>query len=73
MGGGLVSLLFHVQNNGSPHIKLTTLLVSEEWAIFDYVYSWECRADNWNNFPPVQPPDPFNAAAERKNDEKGRR
>lgn len=58
MGGGLVSLLFHVQNKGSPQIKLTTVLVSEEWAIFDQAYSWEWRADNWNNFPSIQPPDP---------------
>lgn len=35
--------LFPEQKEGSPQIKLTTLLVSKEWAIFDLVYSWECR------------------------------
>lgn len=45
--------LLPTQKEGSPQIKLTTLLVSKEWAIFDLVYSWECRVRQLQQLPPL--------------------
>lgn len=44
--------LLLAQKEGSPLIKLTTLLVPKGMAIFDRVYSWERRVRQLQQLPP---------------------